>query len=205
MNANARRGPMFTGIISGVGRLKRIIPSGDKRLEFITDYDTSDINIGASIACSGVCLTVTETSRDWFAVDVSKETLSNTTINSWSVGTWVNFERPLKLGDEMGGHFVSGHVDGCGTVLQKKYQGNSVNLSFKVPSRLKSMIANKGSITIDGVSLTINTVSDNIFSVNIIPHTNEKTTLGKLNVDDQVNIEIDMLARYLARILEKDQ
>jgi len=193
---------MFTGIITDLGRVRSVVSDGDSRFEFTTSYETSDIDVGASICCSGVCLTVIETGDDWFAVSVSEETLSITTLRSWKSGTTVNFERAMKLGDELSGHIVSGHVDGIGQLLNSHKDGSSTRMTFAAPDTLAHLIAAKGSITIDGVSLTVNAVTGNSFDVNIIPHTQEVTTLGKLAPNNAVNLEIDMLARYVARLLE---
>ena len=195
---------MFTGIITDLGSVRSVRADGDTRFEFSTAFDTAGIDIGASICCSGVCLTVIETGADWFAVSVSEESLSKTTLRNWQTGTPVNFERALKIGDELGGHIVSGHVDGVGTLLNQYAEGESTRMSFAAPTDLACFIAAKGSITIDGVSLTVNDVDGDNFGVNIIPHTSTVTTLGKLCPGDQVNLEIDMLARYVARLLEKE-
>ena len=193
---------MFTGIISDIGKIRCIDPVDNHRIEFTTSYNTAKINLGASIACSGVCLTIVKKGSAWFAVNVSEETLSKTTINFWTIGTNVNFEQALRIGDELGGHILSGHVDGFGKVVKKEKGPNSTRVSFKIPKDLKSLIAKKGSIAVDGVSLTVNSISDEIFSVNIIPYTLENTTLGNLKTNDRVNVEVDMLARYVARTLD---
>ncbi|MBT8003067.1 MAG: riboflavin synthase, partial [Rhodospirillales bacterium] len=164
---------------------------------------TESIEIGASICCSGCCLTVIEMGQDWFAVQVSGESLAKTVLGRWSVGTRVNLERALKMGDELGGHLVSGHIDGVGEVVSVTEDGESRRISFKAPDPLKRFIAEKGSITVDGVSLTVNDVRDAQFDVNVIPHTQQVTTLGTLDAGDNVNLEIDMLSRYVARQLEK--
>jgi len=195
---------MFTGIITDLGRVRSVVSDGDTRFEFTTAFDTSGIELGASICCSGVCLTVIETGTDWFAVSVSEETLSKSTLGRWLPDTRVNFERALKVGDELGGHIVSGHVDGVGSLVRLHGEGGSTRMTFEAPKELASFIATKGSITIDGVSLTVNDVDSACFGVNIIPHTREVTTLGTLEPGDLVNLEIDMLARYVARLLEKD-
>ncbi len=195
---------MFTGIITDLGRVRSVVANGDTRFEFSTAFETSGINIGASICCSGACLTVIETGADWFAVSVSEETLSKTTLRDWKTGTNVNFERALKVGDELGGHIVSGHVDGVGALVSQRNEGESTRMTFRAPQELASFIAPKGSITIDGVSLTVNEVDGDEFGVNIIPHTRDATTLGNLQPGSRVNLEIDMLARYVARLLEKD-
>ena len=177
---------------------------GDKRYEFSTSYDTSDIDDGASIACSGVCLTVIDKGDDWFAAMVSNETLSCTTLGHWETGTPVNLERALKVGDELGGHIVSGHVDGLGEILSITPDADSHRISFQVPKSMERQIAAKGSITIDGISLTVNDVKGDVFGVNIIPHTMSVTTFGKKCPGDMVNLEVDMLARYVARLLGKE-
>ena len=195
---------MFTGIITSIGRIKNVTPKGDHRLKVFTDFNAEKMSIGSSIACSGVCLTVVETGNDWFSVSVSQETLSKTTIKEWTDNTQINLERSLKFGDEMGGHIVSGHIDGIGLLENKKIDGESIVLRFEVPESLKHLIAKKGSIAIDGVSLTVNNISGTLFSVNIIQYTCNNTTLGSLMVGDPVNIEIDTLARYVAKYLEQD-
>ncbi|MBF0561505.1 MAG: riboflavin synthase [Alphaproteobacteria bacterium] len=195
---------MFTGIITDLGTVRRVVKDRDTRFEFKTSYDTQTIGIGASIACCGCCLTVVETGADWFAVEVSGETLSKTTLAGWREGTSVNFERALKVGDELGGHIVSGHVDGVATLIASTPDGDSRRLTFEVPESLQLFIAPKGSVAIDGVSLTINEVEGRRFGVNIIPHTQAVTTLGRLRSGDHVNMEIDMLARYVARLLQKE-
>ncbi|MCB2100951.1 MAG: riboflavin synthase [Rhodobacterales bacterium] len=195
---------MFTGIITDLGQVRAVERPGDTRFEFSTHYDTEGIDIGASICCSGACMTVVETGPGWFAIMASGESLSKTTMGSWSVGTPVNFERALAVGDELGGHIVSGHVDGVGRVVSVTPEGDSKRFVFEVPEGLKRFIAPKGSVAVDGVSLTVNEVEGARFGVNIIPHTQEVTTLGKLAPGDAVNLEIDMLARYVARLLERD-
>jgi len=195
---------MFTGIVTDVGKVRSLRRSGDTRIELSTSFDMASVDIGASICCSGACLTVIEKGTDWFAVSASAETLEKTTIGGWEEGTSVNLERALKLGDELGGHIVSGHVDGVGTLSARSPDGASVRMEIEAPPSLARFIAAKGSVTVDGVSLTVNTVNDNRFSVNIIPHTAEETTLGDLQPGNSVNLEIDMLARYVARLLEKD-
>jgi len=193
---------MFTGIITDLGRVRRIDRSGEARFEIKTAYDIGTIDLGASIACNGCCLTVIETGPDWFAVQVSGETLSKTTLGRWAEGTPVNLERALALGAELGGHIVSGHVDGIATVIERRPEGESTRFVFEVPEDLKGYIAGKGSVALDGVSLTVNEVEDRRFGVNIIPHTLVATTFGGLTVGDAVNLEIDMLARYVARLLD---
>jgi riboflavin synthase len=196
---------MFTGIITDLGKLRSMTPSGSARLVIETRYDTGAIADGASIACSGVCLSVVERGKGWFAVDASAETLACTTIGSWRAGQGINLERPLKLGDELGGHLVSGHVDGVGELVERRPDGDSLRLSFRAPAALARFIAPKGSVALDGVSLTVNEVKGAIFGVNIIPVTQRETGLGTLITPGQrVNVEIDMLARYLARLMDKD-
>ncbi|MDP3400137.1 MAG: riboflavin synthase [Brevundimonas sp.] len=191
---------MFTGIVTDVGRVRRIQATArDHRYEIETTFDTATIDLGASISHAGCCLTVTESGPGWFAVEVSGETLSKTTLGNWAEGTRINLERAAKLGDELGGHIVSGHVDGLGTVQSITPEGGSHRLVIEAPAPLHRYIAAKGSITVDGVSLTVNEVEGRSFGLNIIPHTWENTTLGGLQVGNSVNLEIDMLARYLAR------
>ena len=197
---------MFTGIISDVGTVQLVTQRGDKSFKLACTYDPSTIEIGASIACSGPCLTVVakggRAGEAWFSVDVSPETLAKTTADAWSVGTRLNLERPLKVGDEIGGHIVSGHVDGVGEVLQVKPEGDHTRIAIRAPGSLAKFIAPKGGIALDGISLTVNEVERDTFGVNIIPHTAKVTTWGTLKPGDKVNIEIDMLARYLARLKE---
>ncbi|MDE1174421.1 MAG: riboflavin synthase [Parvibaculaceae bacterium] len=199
---------MFTGIITDVGKVRSIAKTGDTRFVIETAYDTDGIDLGASIACAGCCLTVVEKGRDkagnWFAVDASAETLEVTTLSRWKVGTPVNLERALRLGDELGGHIVSGHVDGIARIVSIEPEGDSRRFIFKVPKKLKKFIAAKGSVTLDGTSLTVNKVKDNQFGVNIIPHTQSVTTWGQSQAGDLVNLEIDVLARYVARLAEKE-
>ena len=194
---------MFTGIITDKGRVRSISKPGDTLIEIDTAYDVARIDIGASIACSGPCLTVIRrgvtNGQGWFAVEASAETLSKTTIADWTVGAPVNLERALRVGDELGGHIVSGHVDGLGEVVSITPEGGSHRIVVEAPAPLHRFIAPKGSITVDGVSLTVNGVQERRFDLNIIPHTWDATTLGGLKVGDKVNLEIDMLARYLAR------
>ncbi len=193
---------MFTGIITDLGRVRRIDRDGETRFEIATAYETAGIPLGSSIACNGCCLTVVETGPDWFAVQASTETLGVTTLGAWAEGTPVNLERALALGDELGGHIVSGHVDGLARVVERHPDGESFRFSFEVPDSLKGLIAGKGSVALDGVSLTVNAVEDTRFGVNIIPHTVSVTTFGVLAPGDDVNLEIDMLARYVARLLD---
>jgi len=193
---------MFTGIITDMGSVRAVTRDGETRFEFNTAFETSAIPLGASIACSGACMTVIDKGQGWFAVQTSAESLSKTTMGAWVVGSPVNFERPTRVGDELGGHIVSGHVDGVASLVSVHPDGESKRMTFEVPSALKLFIAPKGSVTLDGVSLTVNEVDDARFGINIIPHTQQVTTLGKLQPGDQVNLEIDMLARYVARLLE---
>lgn len=195
---------MFTGIITDIGTIRSAEQRGDLRLVIGCGYEMEGVAIGASIACSGACLTVVEKGEDWFAVDLSAETVACTARNLWTQGGTVNLERALKVGDELGGHIVTGHVDGIGTVADVTPQGDSHRVTFAVGPELAPLIAPKGSITIDGVSLTVNGVTDvdgkTHFSVNLIPHTWGVTTLGRLVAGVSVNIEIDVLARYLDRM-----
>jgi len=191
---------MFTGIITDIGRVRSVRQTErDRRYEIETAWDVSGIDLCASVSHAGCCLTVVEKGDGWFAVEVSGETLDKTTLGGWAEGTRVNLERATKVGDELGGHIVSGHVDGLGTVVEITPEGGSHRVTIEAPTPLHRFIAAKGSITVDGVSLTVNTVDDRRFGLNIIPHTWEVTTLGALKVGDRVNLEIDMLARYLAR------
>ena len=194
---------MFTGIITDVGRILAVEQKGDLRLRIATRYDAASIDLGASIACSGVCLTVVDKAEGWFAVDVSGETLSRTA-GAWEQGRPLNLERALRVGDEIGGHIVTGHVDGVGTVAAVEAEGDSTRILIEAPVALAPYIATKGSITLDGVSLTVNAVEDGPegtrFGINIIPHTAEMTTLAALTPGTPVNLEIDVLARYLGRM-----
>ena len=196
---------MFTGIVTDVGRIRSVRQTNrDRRYEIETGYDVSSIDLGASISHAGCCLTVVEKGDGWFAVEVSGETLSKSTLGDWKEGDRVNLERAAKLGDEMGGHIVSGHVDGVGEVVSVDAEGGSHRVRIRVPRPLHRVIAPKGSITVEGVSLTVNEVEDDVFGVNIIPHTWDVTTLGQLKPGSRVNLEIDMLARYLARWIETE-
>ncbi|OHC75908.1 MAG: riboflavin synthase subunit alpha [Rhodospirillales bacterium RIFCSPLOWO2_12_FULL_58_28] len=194
---------MFTGIITDIGQVRSVLRGGDARIEIATSYDAGTIAVGASICCSGACMTVIDKGRGWFAVSASEETLSCTTMGGWAQGSRINLERSLKVGDELGGHIVSGHVDGVARLESVTPQGDSLRLVFQAPETLKLFIAAKGSVAVDGVSLTINEVDGRNFGVNIIPHTREHTTLGRLAAGDKVNLEIDMLARYVARLLDR--
>ena len=191
---------MFTGIVTDVGRVRAVRDTNrDRRFEIETGFDLATIDIGASISHAGCCLTVVEKGEGWFAVEVSGETLSLTTLADWREGRRVNLERAARVGDELGGHIVSGHVDGMGEVLSVESEGGSHRVRIRAPRPLHRLIAPKGSITVEGVSLTVNDVEDDVFGVNLIPHTWDVTTLGELEPGARVNLEIDMLARYLAR------
>lgn len=194
---------MFTGIITDIGTVTSVEKNaGDIRLGIKTSFDLSQTDIGASIACAGCCLTVVEKQNDIFLVDVSNESISKTNIGSWSEGTKINLEAALKMGDELGGHIVSGHVDGLATLKSMTPEGDSHRLLIEVPKDLTGFIAPKGSVTLDGVSLTVNEVQGNEFGVNIIPHTWNNTTFGQLAEGNTMHLEIDMLARYMARMIE---
>ena len=195
---------MFTGIITDIGTVRTAEQRGDLRLTIATAYDPATIDLGASIACSGVCLTVVDKGADWFAVDVSHESVSRTAADLWTAGARLNLERALRMGDELGGHLVTGHVDGVGQVVSATPDGGSLRLTIRAARDLGRFIAAKGSITIDGVSLTVNQVSDSPdatdFTINLIPHTAQHTTLGAISSGRSVNLEIDVLARYLKRL-----
>ena len=203
---------MFTGIVSDIGSIARIERRGDTRVVVATTYDTATIDLGASISCSGVCLTVVDKSEpgapSWFAVDVSGETISRTARGQWTEGRRLNLERAMKLGEELGGHIVTGHIDGIAEVTGVAPDGDSKRIGFRVPANIAPFLAPKGSVTIDGVSLTVNAVRDETadegdathFAVNVIPHTQAVTTLGAIEAGQAVNIEIDVLARYLQRM-----
>jgi riboflavin synthase len=196
---------MFTGIVTDVGTVVSAEQRGDLRLKIRTGYDLATVELGASIACSGVCLTVVDKGDDWFAVDVSSETVSRTAADMWREGARLNLERPLRMGDELGGHIVTGHVDSVGEVIGVYPEGDSRRIGIRVGRELAPAIAQKGSISLDGVSLTVNDVRDaedgTHFSVNIIPHTAKETTLGDLTTGRQLNVEIDVIARYLDRMI----
>jgi len=196
---------MFTGIVTDVGTVRSVEQRGDLRLVISTGYDLHTIDLGASIACSGVCLTVVDKGDDWFAVDVSSETVSRTAKHMWREGERLNLERSLRMGDELGGHIVTGHVDSVGEVIGVRPEGASTRIDVRVGQSLAPAIAQKGSICLDGVSLTVNQVLDSEdgtqFAVNIIPHTAQETTLGKLAPGRQLNVEIDVIARYIDRML----
>jgi len=197
---------MFTGIVTDIGTVRRAEQRGDLRLTIGTGYDLDTVDLGASISCSGVCLTVVDKGEDWFAVDVSAETISKTAADHWREGAKLNLERALRLGDELGGHIVTGHVDAVAYLLEARPEGDSMRLVLRVEKELAPMIARKGSITLDGVSLTVNEVgggepADTHFDVNIIPHTAQCTTLGEVREGQQLNVEIDVLARYIDRMI----
>lgn len=196
---------MFTGIITDIGIITAIEHRGDLHVRIACGYDTATIDIGASIACSGACMTVVELGPDWFAVDISQESVSRTPAGRWEVGRRLNLERSLKVGDELGGHIVTGHVDGVGTIASLAEEGDSHRVEIRAPAAIAAYLAPKGSIAVDGISLTVNSVTDQpdgstVFGLNIIPHTFAVTTLGGMAIHDSVNLEIDVLARYLGRM-----
>ncbi|WP_425092583.1 riboflavin synthase [Tropicimonas sp. S265A] len=197
---------MFTGIITDVGKVLQLDQQGDLRARLGCSYDPTSIDLGASIACNGVCLTVIETGMQgeqaWFDVQISAESVSKTSIGDWKVGSAVNLERALKVGDELGGHIVSGHVDGVATIVDMQDEGDSTRVTFEAPEALAKFIAPKGSVALDGTSLTVNEVDGCRFGVNFIPHTKTATTWGAVQVGDRINLEIDTLARYVARLAE---
>ena len=193
---------MFTGIVTDIGTITSVDNENETRFKIATSYDIMSIGVGVSICCSGVCLTVVEKGLDWFAVEVSEETFLKTTLREWQVGSYINLERSLKMGDEMGGHIVLGHIDGVSQLADTQPVGESVRMTFEAPEGLKSFIAQKGSVTVDGVSLTVNQVKGSHFTINVIPHTLQTTTMNKLQTGDAVNLEIDVLARYVSRLLE---
>ena len=195
---------MFTGIVTDLDEILELEQKGDLRARIKTNYDTAGITFGASIACDGICLTAVDFGDDWFDVEISSETVSKTIIGSglWKVGHTVNLERSLKVGDELGGHIVSGHVDGIATVTSIKDEGDSTRFVFEAPSELARYIAPKGSVALNGTSLTVNEVDSNTFGVNLVPHTKKVTSWGKTQVNDPINLEIDTLARYVARLAE---
>ena len=195
---------MFTGIITDVGEILELEKRGDLRARIKTNYDTNGIAFGASIACDGICLTVVDFGDNWFDVEISAETVSKSVIGSglWRINQQVNLERSLKVGDELGGHIVSGHVDGIAKVSSIKDEGDSTRFMFEVPEELARFIAPKGSVALNGTSLTVNEVKDNSFGINLVPHTKKVTSWGKTKVGDPINLEIDTLARYVARLAE---
>ena len=196
---------MFTGITTDVGTVRSAEQRGDLRLTIASGYDMASVDLGSSIACSGVCFTVVDKGGDWFAVDVSAETLSRTAKDQWRQGSRLNLERSLRVGDELGGHIVSGHIDGVAEVIDVSPEGGSTSVTLRAPGNLALYLAPKGSITLDGVSLTVNEVRDGDGStdltVNIIPHTAQQTTFGEIAVGRQLNVEIDVIARYLERMM----
>lgn len=193
---------MFTGIITDMGEIRAIEQRGDLRARIASGYDMAGVDLGASIACDGVCLTVVDKGADWFDVDVSAETVSKTNLGTWSPGRAVNLERALKVGDELGGHIVSGHVDGLAEVIAVAGEGDSTRVTLRAPAELARFIAPKGSVALNGTSLTVNEVSGRDLGINFIPHTKQVTTWGRVAIGDQVNLEIDTLARYVARLAE---
>lgn len=198
---------MFTGIITDIGAVRTVELRGDMRARIGCGYDMEHVDIGASIACDGVCLTVVAKGDDWFDVDISAETISKTNIgkNGWMAGQRLNLERALKVGDELGGHIVSGHVDGVALIDEIRDEGDSTRVSFSAPEHLARFIAPKGSVALNGTSLTVNDVAGNRFGVNLIPHTRQVTSWRDSAVGDAVNLEIDTLARYVARLAEADR
>ena len=193
---------MFTGIITDIGTIAEIVEEGDLRVRISTGYDTGSIDMGASIASDGVCLTVVDLGPDWYEVQVSAETVSKTNLSTWTVGKRLNLERALRVGDELGGHIVSGHVDGVAEVVSVTDEGDSTRVQLRAPDALARFIAPKGSVALNGTSLTVNEVDGATFGINFIPHTKLVTTWGEVAVGDAVNLEIDTLARYVARLAE---
>lgn len=191
---------MFTGIITDIGEVRALERAGDLRVRIGTGYDTSGIEIGASIASDGVCLTVVALGPDWYDVQISAETVAKTNLGDWVLGRRVNLERALKVGDELGGHIVSGHVDGVAEIVGLTPEGDSLRLRFQVPEALAGFIAPKGSVALNGTSLTVNEVEGAVFGVNLIPHTRAVTNWGDVALGDRINLEIDTLARYVARL-----
>jgi riboflavin synthase len=193
---------MFTGIVTDIGIITNLVKEGDLRARIQTQYDTNGIDMGASIASDGVCLTVVDLGPDWYDVQISAETVNITNVASWEIGKRVNLERALKVGDELGGHIVSGHVDGVAEVIHMADEGDSTRVQLRAPAALSKFIAPKGSVALNGTSLTVNEVRGDVFGINFIPHTKEVTTWGDVSVGDQINLEIDTLARYVARLAE---
>ena len=193
---------MFTGIITDIGTITRLQHEGDLRARIMTWYDTGGIDLGASVASDGVCLTVVALGPDWYEVQVSAETVARTNLGGWAVGQRVNLERALRVGDELGGHIVSGHVDGVAEIMELRDEGASTRFRFRAPPELAPFIAPKGSVALNGTSLTVNEVDGAEFGVNLIPHTKTVTTWGEAHKGDLVNLEIDTLARYVARLRE---
>ena len=193
---------MFTGIVTDIGIIAALDQQGDLRARITTGYDTAGIDMGASIASDGVCLTVIDLGPDWYDVQISAESVNMTNLGKWAVGKRVNLERALKVGDELGGHIVSGHVDGVAKVVSIKDEGDSTRVQLRAPDDLARFIASKGSVALNGTSLTVNEVEGNVFGINFIPHTKDFTTWGDVALGDMVNLEIDTLARYVARLAE---
>ncbi|MFV8558472.1 riboflavin synthase [Sulfitobacter sp. SBS6] len=193
---------MFTGIITDIGKITKLEQQGDLRARIKTGYDTGGIDMGASIASDGVCLTVVDLGSDWYEVQISAETVDKTNLGAWEVGRRLNLERALKVGDELGGHIVSGHVDGVAEVVALRDEGDSTRVTLRAPEDLARFIAPKGSVALNGTSLTVNEVDGCDFGINFIPHTKEVTTWGDVAVGDRINLEIDTLARYVARLAE---
>jgi riboflavin synthase len=196
---------MFTGIVTDVGQVRHLEKRGDTHIVIATHYDVSGVDLGASIACSGICMTVVDkgSAKDrWFAVTASGETLSKTTLGDWKVGDQINLERPMRVGDELGGHIVTGHVDSIAEILRITPEGESTRITLQIPVALSRYVAPKGSVALDGVSLTVNEVDGARFGVNIIPHTSKVTTFGRQKLGTKVNFEIDLLARYVARLVK---
>ncbi|MEM6588315.1 MAG: riboflavin synthase [Pseudomonadota bacterium] len=195
---------MFTGIVTDMGRIAQAEQRGDLRARIETRYDMSRVDMGASIACDGVCLTVVAKGDGWFDVDISAETVSKTNLSSWADGKRVNLERSLRVGDELGGHIVSGHVDGVAEVISLQDEGDSTRVVLRAPEHLARFIASKGSVALNGTSLTVNEVDGCDFGINFIPHTKQVTTWGDVALGDMVNLEIDTLARYVARMRDME-
>lgn len=193
---------MFTGIITDIGRVTQLEQRGDLRARIACSYDTTGIDLGASIACNGCCLTAVALGDDWFEVDISAESLSKTNLGDWSEGSRINLERALKVGDELGGHIVSGHVDGIATITAMSEDGDSTRVTLQAPDTLAKFIAPKGSVALNGTSLTVNEVEGTSFGINFIPHTKTVTNWGNAAIGDRINLEIDTLARYVARLQE---
>ena len=198
---------MFTGIVTDIGKIIELEKRGDLRARVEANYDMSTVAIGASIACDGICLTVIKTGSNWFDVEISAESVEKTHLkfNTWAIGASVNLERALRVGDELGGHIVSGHVDGVVEIVDMKDEGDSTRFVFLAPSNLQKFIAPKGSVALNGTSLTVNEVHSSKFGVNVIPHTKEVTTWGSSKIGDFLNLEIDTLARYVARLKEVNE
>ena len=195
---------MFTGIVTDVGKVRHVEKRGDTHIVIATHYDVTGVDMGASIACSGACMTVVDkgTAKDrWFAVTASAETMSKTTMGAWKVGDPVNLERPMRVGDEFGGHIVTGHIDAVAEIVGTKAEGESLRLTFEVPMKFARFVAPKGSVALDGVSLTVNDIDGTRFGVNIIPHTQSVTTFGRAKPGMKVNFEVDLMARYVARLV----